>query len=288
MKKSAHHLVSIFTLGLLTLHSTNLWANTEQTQDDLSGGFFKIGLGYKFDQNPYEEEQNGLALFLSGRYQMENGLFVEASFGANKHREGLNIGYNFYNTPNWNFDVTTVQAFGSTTIGGTLVDPDDVVEPFTVIEDRDSSEMLGLRATGNFGDTNMQLLVAPVLLGDDYDDGVYSSLWVGHSWQVKNWEIYASTGIEYRSQEIIANYFEPSVALQSVGFPTYNASSGFDFTLQVNASYPITQNILFESYVRYTDIADSITDSPIIRITSQIPGRNEAKTEVGVLFSYVF
>ncbi len=56
----------------------------------------------------------------------------------------------------------------------------------------------------------------------------------------------------------------------------------------MSASYPISENILFESYVRYTDFADSITDSPIIRATSQIPGRNEAKTEVGILFSYVF
>lgn len=288
MKKSAHRILSIFTLSLLTLHSTNLWANDKKTEEDLSGGFFKIGLGYKFDQNPYEEEQNGIALFLSGRYQMENGLFVEASFGANKRREGLNIGYNFYNRPNWNFDVTTVQAFGSTQINAVLDNPDETIDRITVIEKRDKSEMVGLRATGNFGDTNMQFLVAPLLLGNDYDGGVYSSLWLAHSWQVKNWGIYASAGVEYRSEEIIARYFEPSPELQSAGFPAYDASSGFDFTLQMTASYPITQNILFESYVRYTDIADSITDSPIISITSNIPGRAEAKTEFGVLFSYVF
>lgn len=288
MKKSSQHLLSIFTLSLLTLHSTNLWANTEQTKEDLSGGFFKIGAGYKFDQNPYEDKQDGIAIFLSGRYQMENGLFVEASFGANKRREGLNIGYNFYNIPNWNFDVTTVQAFGSTKIVASVDNPDDGQAPFTVVEKRGKSEMLGLRASGNYGDTNMQFLVAPLLLNNDYDDGIYSSIWLAHSWQIKNWGINASTGVEYRSQEIIARYFEPSPELQSTGFPNYNASSGFDFTVQVTASYPITQNIIFESYVRYTDIANSITDSPIIGITSQIPGRDEAKTEFGVLFSYVF
>ncbi|PKI03533.1 MipA/OmpV family protein [Glaciecola sp. 33A] len=288
MKKSERKVITILTLSLLAFNSSQLWAETEQNQEDLSGGFLKVGLGYKFDQNPYKDERNGLAMFLVGRYQMENGLFVEASYGANERQEGLNIGYNFYNTTHWNFDLTTIQAFGSTEIIANFVDDEGILEPFTVIDKSGASEMLGLRATGNFGNTNVQFLVAPVLLNNDYDDGVYASLWMGHSWQLKNWGINATTGIEYRSEEILEHYFEPSAALQNAGGPSYDATSGFDVTAQVSASYPISENILFESYVRYTDFADSITDSPIIRATSQLPGRNEAKTEVGILFSYVF
>jgi outer membrane scaffolding protein for murein synthesis (MipA/OmpV family) len=288
MKTLNRHAIAIVTLAFFSTNSTHILADTDEREQELSGGFLKVGFGYKFAQNPYEDERSGLALFLNGRYQMANGLFIEASYGANERQEGLNIGYNFYNTKNWNFDLTTVQAFGKTEIVAKLVDPDDIEDPLTVTEKRDKSEMLGLRATGTFDKTNMQFLVAPLLLNNDYSDGVYASVWVGHSWQIRNWEIQASSGMEYRSEEIIEHYFEPGLALQSVGFPAYEASSGLDFTLQVSATYPISQNFLFESYVRYTDIADSITDSPIIRITSQIPGRNEAKTEFGLLLSYVF
>jgi len=292
MKKSTQLLLSALVAGLTIINSAPLKADPDQADNDLSGGFFKIGYGYKFEQNPYEPEKNGLALFLSGRYQMENGLFIEASYGAHKLKEGLNIGYNFYNTPNWSFDITTVQAFFDTTIVGSddleIPGQPGTFERITVRVEEDESEMLGLRATGNFGQTSLQFVFAPFLLGNEYDDGIYSSLWLTQSWQARNWEIYASVGAEYRSEEIIAHYFEPTIELQSVGFSAYDADGGFDFTAQVGTSYPISENILFESYVRYTEIADSITDSPIIRVTSQIPGRDKSSTEVGILFSYVF
>ena len=291
MKKITPNFIPPLFCSLAMLHSIALFAESSDSEEDLSGGFLKIGYGYKFEQNPYENEQNGLALFLSGRYQMENGLFIEASYGTNKRKEGLNIGYNFYNMPNWNFDITTVQAFGNTQIIAELVefgDEGEVLEEIRVVDKKSSSEMLGFRATGTFGETNLQFVVAPLLLNNDYDDGIYSSLWVAQSWQVKNWEFYATAGAEYRSEEIIAHYFEPTLELQSVGFPAYDASGGFDFTAQVGTSYPISENILFESYLRYTDFADSITDSPIIRTTTQIPGRDENATEFGILFSYVF
>lgn len=288
MKKITQNFIALLLCSLAIFHSTMLFAESSESEEDLSGGFLKIGYGYKFEQNPYENEKSGLALFLSGRYQMENGLFIEASYGTNKRKEGLNLGYNFYNLPNWNFDITTVQAFGETEIIAVFEDENEEVEPIIVRDNKSRSEMLGFRATGTFGQTNLQFVIAPLLLNDDYDDGIYSSLWVAQSWQAKNWEFYATAGVEYRSEEIIAHYFEPTIELQSVGFPAYDASGGFDVTAQIGTSYPISENILFESYLRYTDLADSITDSPIIRTTSQIPGRDENATEFGILFSYVF
>ena len=288
MKKITQNIIALVLCNLGIFHSSALLAESGDVEEDLSGGFLKIGYGYKFDQNPYESEQNGLALYLSGRYQMENGLFIEASYGANKRKEGLNLGYNFYNMPNWNFDITTVQAFGGVEVVARFVDENEELEPITVRDKKNTSEMLGFRATGEFGQTNLQFVFAPLLLGNRYDGAIYSSLWVAQTWQAKNWEFYATAGVEYRSEEIIAHYFEPSPALQSVGFPAYDASGGFDFTAQIGTSYPISENILFESYLRFANISDSITDSPIIRITSQIPGRDKNATEFGILFSYVF
>jgi outer membrane scaffolding protein for murein synthesis (MipA/OmpV family) len=276
----------------LALLSTGLTATAfakENTEDDsYSGGFLKVGVGYKYDQNPFESEQNGFAIFVNGRYQTDIGLFIEAAFGANERQEGLNIGYNFYNTDSWNFDITTVKAFGETEVKALLVDPEGILPNSFVVDKRDASQMLGLRATGTFDKSSVQFLVAPLLLGDDYDDGIYASLWAGHSWQIKNWEVYATAGLEYRSENILDHYFEPSEALQNTGLAPYDASAGIDATLQVIASYPMSENTLFEAYARYTQYSSSITESPIIQITSQFDDRSEAKKELGILFSYVF
>ena len=291
MKKITQHFIAALLYGLAIFNSAELLAETNQAEDQ-SGGFLKIGYGFKFEQTPYHDEKKGGAMFLSGRYQMENGLFIEASYGANKLKEGLGIGYNFYNMPNWNFDITTVQSHGNTEIIG-IEDIEVAGEPGTfertiVRVEEDESEMLGFRATGTFDTTSVQFVVAPFSFNNEYDDGIYSSLWLARTWQARNWEIYASAGVEYRSEEILSHYYEPTIELQNVGFPAYDADDGFDVTLQIGTSYPVSENILFESYLRFTDFADSITESPIISATSQIPGRDEHATEFGMLFSYVF
>jgi outer membrane scaffolding protein for murein synthesis (MipA/OmpV family) len=288
MKCFKYKLRSIALVSMLMGHSYAFAEEDYGDKQDHSGGFLKIGLGYKFEQNPYEDEKSGLALFLNGRYQMDMGLFIEASSGINQRQDGISIGYNFYNTQDWSFDITTVKAFGETKVVGEFLEPGSLEAPTIVIDKRGSSEMLGLRATGTFGNTNLQFLAAPLLLNDDYDDGVYASFWLGRSWQIKNWEFYASAGLEYRSKEILAHYFEPSAALIDAGVPSYNSGSGVDYTFQVSATYPISENLIFESYSRYKDISNSITESPVIAATSQLNGRDEAETEFGILVSYVF
>ncbi len=288
MKQTLPHISCFVMMGWMALGSSAM-ANEKITDiSPASAVFLKVGLGYTYEQTPYEDKINGVQLFVNGRYQMENGLFVEAAFGANKRNEGLNIGYNFYNTENWHFDVTTIRAFGEIGVILNAPDPNDSDNLITTTETRDKSEMLGLRATGTYGRANVQFLVAPILLGNDYDDGIYSSMWAGHSWQLKNWEFYLSAGLEYRSEEILDYYFEITNDAEIADFPTYDASSGIDATLQISASYPISKNLIFESYLRYQELADSITDSPIIRATSQLPSRSEARSEFGLIVSYVF
>jgi outer membrane protein len=288
MKCFKYSFVNVIAISMLTINIGAFAEERDSDEQDHSGGSLKVGIGYKFEQNPYEDENNGVALFFNGRYQMDIGLFIEASSGINKRQDGLNIGYNFYNTEDWSFDITTVKAFGETKVIGDFYEPGSPESPRILIDKRGSSEMLGLRAKGAFGNTSVQFLAAPLLLNNDYDDGVYSSFWLGHSWQIKNWEFYAAAGLEYRSKEILAHYFEPSAAFQDAGVQSYKAGSGVDYTIQISASYPISENLIFESYSRYKDISNSITESPIIAVTSQLDGRDEAETEFGILVSYVF
>jgi len=286
MKKTLQHLSLSLLIGLSTIHSNHLYAedvisNTpEPDQEDRNGGFLKLGYGYKVEISPYADEVNKFSMFLNGRYQW-NGLFVEAFYGANERNEGLSIGYNFYNTQDWNFDVSTINAHGEINVG--IADADKML-----FQDFDNTDMIGLRATGNFEQATVQFMVAPYAMSSDYDDAFYASMWLGKSWQVKNWELHGSIGLEYRSAAMLDYYYGISAEEATEHFGPYEAGAGIDVTAQVSASYPISTNILFETYFKYTDFAGSINDSPVMQFASSFGDRAKERTEVGVLVSYVF
>jgi outer membrane protein len=276
-------IVSLF-IGLMTTSSSELLADeaksSQLSDEDRSGGYLKLGFGYKAVVNPYQDEEKGKTLFLNGRYQWENGLFVEASF-YRVLNTGLNVGYNFYNTEQWNFDVATTIAHGATEVG--VFDQGKVFR-----KKSDITRMLALRATGSFDQTTLQLVVAPYSLNSDYNNGLYASAWLDRSFQFKNWEFYGAVGLEYRSEDMLEYYYGISDEIATEHFTAYEASSGIDITAEVGASYPISKNWLFETYYRYTDLADAMSDSPIMQFTSTLEGRSENMSEFGILVSYVF
>jgi len=283
-------------LGAALLNPASSFADDTKanSNDDnsRSGGYLKIGYGYKYEQTPYHFEKNGGALFLSGRYQFENGIYIEASHGANELSIGNSVGYNFYNTEHWNFDLHGLQAHGSVEMGfgfnnGNAENPD-----YELLHmDSKSTHMLGLRSTGNYDQITFQFTLAPYSFNDEYDDGIFASAWVGRSWQLKNWELHALAGVNYRSSEIINYYYSTSdeiVAKNEPQLGAYQADGGLDVVTQVGVSYPVSQNVLFESYLRYTDVSDEIIKSPVMQAFSKMDGRAENVTEFGLLFSYVF
>ena len=98
-------------------------------------------------------------------------------------------------------------------------------------------------------------------------------------------------GVNYRSKEINNYYYATSdeiVAKNEPQLSAYKAGGGFDVVGQVGVSYPVSKNVLFESYLRYTEVTDDISDSPVMQLFSKIDGRAENVTEFGLLFSYVF
>lgn len=262
--------------------STDSYQKEEPTKADYQGGYLKLGYGYKSEVGPYADEDQGGSLFVSGRYQGAWGFFIEASYGANELDQGLNLGYNLYNTDNWHYDIMTLTAHGENEYAYKMDDTPLVVENF------DPSTMLGLRASGNFYGKTAQFVIAPISFNGDYSGGVYASAWMSQAWQIKNWEIYASGGFEYRSEAILDYYYSTTDEQRKLSLPEYKAGHGIDFIGQIGASYPVSENILFETYYRYTNVSDSITDSPIMKLAAGLPTREENITEFGILFSYVF
>jgi outer membrane protein len=147
--------------------------------------------------------------------------------------------------------------------------------------------MVVLRATGRFEQTSVEFSISPYSLNDEYDDGVYASFWVDRSWQIKNWQFNAAIGLTYRSEEILNHYYGTPDGSIIEGFD-YQASGGVDVTAQIGVSYPISENWIFESYFRYTDISNSITDSPFLQRRIQNFSLSENAFEFGILVSYVF
>jgi len=261
-------------------------------ENDRSGGYLKIGYGYKYEKTPYHDEKNGASMFLSGRYQFENGIYLEASHGANELSIGNSLGYNFYNTDHWSFDIHGMQAHGGTEMGFGFKKAGEEQAEFEILHmDRKATYMLGLRTTGTYDQTTFQFTIAPYSFNDEYDDGIFATAWVGHSWQLKNWEFHAMAGVNYRSEEIINYYYSTSDELIARNDPqlgAYRANGGFDVVGQVGVSYPVSENILFESYLRFTEVSDEISDSPVMQLFSDLDGRLENVSEFGILFSYVF
>lgn len=309
MKSSLHHTILNFTLALLIFCAVPCVADNNTTsshvKDEQGAGFLKLGVGFKSRSSPYSQEKNGYATFIDGRYQWQNGVYVEYSNGKNELNQdenggaelnqGLSFGYNFYNTEHWNFDLNISQAHGKLGLGFI----DDVNSERSFFIRTKMTDMLGLRATGNYSQTRVQFIVAPYSFNSEYDDGLYASLWLAQSWQIKNWEVYASLGAQYRSEEIISYYYELPEARSKTGFADYNtavnnfdhyhASAAVNLTMQVGLSYPISENWLFESFIKYSNVSDSITDSPVMFLLVTSEGKfSKHISEAGLLFSYVF
>jgi outer membrane protein len=311
MKRSTRQKISLLlcsasffaTSTLLAYEGTDTISNADiqyaqvikEAEEDNSGGYFKVGYGYKYATSPYEDEVNKASLFVSGRYQFSNGIFLESHFGAKELNQGSTLGYNFYNNEHWSFDVNLLQGHGEINITFFF---DDATNPETGTSrfdmDREQTTMLGLRATGSYenryGQTTFQTNVAPVSFNGDFDDGFYANAWASHSWQIKNWEFYASAGLTYRNDNMLDYYYEIPEAVKEVNFnlPAYNPDGGVDVSVQTGFSYPLTQDLLFESYYRYTNVSDSISDSPLMNYFGNIPDRSENISEFAMLVSYVF
>jgi len=279
MKNSIKQISATTILSLALLNAPAFADDTSEIPSG-DGGYLKVGLGYKNEVSPYEDKVEGLSLFVNGRYQW-NGLFVEAFYGANERSEGLSIGYNFYNTEHWNFDINTVKAHGEIRVN--IYDGNE-----NLYQQYDKTEMIGLRATGHFGQTSVQFLVAPYSLNDDYDDGLYASMWLGQSWQIKNWELRSSIGVEYRSEEITDYYYGISAEQATTHFGEFDPEAGLNVTAQVSMSYPISRHVLFESYLRHTNYSSAVENNPVLNYASSLDTRSDKKTEFGVLLSYVF
>ena len=95
--------------------------------------------------------------------------------------------------------------------------------------------------------------------------------------------------MQYRSEEIIDYYYGVPADLATTSTPAYSAKSGINTSIKFSADYPISEDWVLESYLSYTQLADSISDSPVMYNAVQFgDSRSENISEAGFMISYVF
>lgn len=248
--------------------------------DSTAEGHLSLGLGYVYQKSLLREPINDPTLFINGRYQW-HGIFAEFANGTSGAQTPPTIGYNFYNSDHWNLDAVIAWTDPELTFKGTFNG-----------EEKDfsskSSAGLGFRSTGAFGRNTLQL----VLLSqndNDIEQGYFAAAWLARNWQLKNWSFQGLIGAQHRSQEVMDYYFgiDPEKS-DDDWFPAYEAKSGTRYTLQVDASYPITKHWVFQTYARHTEFSQSAKDSPLMVFLTEHHDRPDNETEFGFLLNYVF
>lgn len=256
-----------YIFGLIILLNSFLaLANEENIRD---GAYLDIGVGLAFESDPfiYDDKNNsGVVVFVNGRYQ-KYGLFVEFPHGTAKQQNTvISLGYNFFNTDHWSYDLQLAMNHR---------DLDHILPVSKINSRRVSHSKLGLRILGDFSNTHIKLIIAGA--SGDPDGGLYTSAWVSQDYKYLNWNFYTSLGVEYRNEDVV-NYF---YAIDEVeGLPFYRGEAGLEYTGQVGASYPISEDWVFEAFVRTTLLPSGISDSPLVDGNTII--------ESALLVKYVF
>lgn len=258
--------------------------NQQASKPGRDGYSLTIALGYVNIESPLriEEEIDGLRVAIDGHYQW-NGFFVELANDPARDKNLSSVGYNFYSSDHWNLDLIAAAATGR-------VEFNYMVDGEARQISSDPTTGIGFRAQGAWGNSIVQMVTLPYISKDVQSNGAvgYASLWVGHRWQVKNWSVNGLLGAVYQSGGLLNHQYGVTETEADEIVWAYETSSGIDYTAHIDLTYPLSKNILFQVYSRYTQYSDEVLDSPLIALARKWEDRPEAEHEFGVLLNYVF
>ncbi|NOU51451.1 MipA/OmpV family protein [Pseudoalteromonas sp. JBTF-M23] len=268
MKNKSVLLYICTSLGAVFVHADDTTNNEfDYFAKRQGGGYLAAEFSITKGASLYKK-YNTLSLSLNGAYYFENGLFVEAPGKLNEFDSNFALGYNLFNTPDWEFDLLWSTAHGA--LGW-----------------KKSTRYLGLRASGEIAGLNVQAIIAPNADTDTYKNGQYASLWLSKDWQYKNWNFYGSFGAQYRNANMLDYYY--GVPEGSSYFAPYEASGGTNLTYKMGFRKPFAENWLFEGSISYTQYAQSILDSSKTKtILKNHSNLNNYAASSSLSISYVF
>jgi len=209
-------------------------------------------------------ESTDLDSYSSYRAQFA-GFFFESPGVSTRRIHGLYAdrtwGFNFYNTDQWRLDI-----YKDRDTKGT--------RGLDSIKTRNKYKRAGLRLTGFFDSSMLQMDVSPYTDGDQTDAGIESSLSYSYFWQVKNWNFYGSAGVQFQGKEVL-NFYEADPVTFDGRSDRINRDVEFGF------EYPLSEHFILGGFAAY-----SHTDQPLPNVLATSNGEHKGFRS-GLLLSFV-
>lgn len=246
-----------------------------ESENRRDGGYLDLGVGLveRSKLAGFNELPSGISWFVNARYQ-KNGFYLEFPHGSYREQETvLTFGYNFYNSENWSFDLHHSMNHGDLTYEFADNENSKKIE----IEREGGSE-IGLRIGGVFERSEVQFIVANA----SGAGGLYAGAWWTHHRQYQNFNFSFSLGAQYRNEKVMQYYYGSGVGGEkaTISLPEYEGKAGIEYTTQISMSYPLSESLVLESFIRYKELPSDVSKSAVFTKDSQ--------TTAAVLIKYVF
>ncbi|AAZ26085.1 MULTISPECIES: MipA/OmpV family protein [Colwellia] len=221
-----------------------------------------FGDDYAFSAN--EDTESEFDVAISYRVQLL-GLFMESPGISTRRIQGMYSmpawGVNFYNSDDYSFDLF----YQYSTRG---------IEGLEGIQTRNEDERAGLRMTGFYENSQLQLIYSPVSRNGEGSDGIEASISYSYDWQVRNWNLYTNLGLQYRSKEVtpygVKTWVEDDLSTKA----------GISYSAEVGIEYPLTTDWVIGSYVGYNALSDRSISTRQDTVEDGVRG--------GILLTFVF
>lgn len=253
-------------IGLIIV-SVSVWASdiSREIRGDSNVNFFEIstsvgcGQGHRVNADEDAEDSGcGIGIGLSGAYHWR-GFFIEA---IEDSYSGINLGYNLWQNEQWQVDFIALNLSGS-------ISNKDGLRPNMTEEERNRHIVYRdtitldaeLRATHYW-----QEYIVQMKFGADYSQnygGAQAAFLVGKAWQVRNWNFHGLTGVHWYSRQRNEYLWAVSDQEATERFPAYKAHSAINYSIEVGATYPLSEHWVTRARAVAFMWDKSIVDSPL-------------------------
>lgn len=263
---------SIFSL-VSPVYAGDIGSDISRGQFTGEGGYFELGGTVYAGNNAVVgvpddgDTVTGATVAVSGRWQ-QGPAFIEYTT-----LDTVNVGINLLHTQRWWVDALISQRHGN-------FDPQkiDALENSN-LRKRSADVPVGLRATGYLGATLVQITVLSGDLRDNHN-GYAVAAELGHTWQIRNYNLHWLLGAIFESDDVTHYYFGIDNTQADAQFPAYQASDSLRLVAELGVTLALNENWVLRGQARYAQLSNSIQDSPIIE--------DDHTTLAALTLSYVF
>ena len=170
-------------------------------------------------------------------------------------------GVNFYNSEDYSFDLF----YQYSTRG---------IEGLEGIQTRNEDERAGLRMTGFYENSQLQMIYSPVSRNGEGSDGIEASISYSYNLQFRNTNFYTNLGMQYRSKEVTP------YGVQTWADDSLSTKDGISYSAEIGVEYPLTTDWVIGSYVGYNALSE--------RSIAARQDTVEDGYRAGLLLTYVF